>query len=123
MAPELIANRTYQPQVVDWYAFGVMVFMMYSGSAPFVRADLSDPHFCCIARGDMNKFWRAHSQGRKANFFSEEFKDLISNLLAYQPFQRLSAAEIVFHPFFTRGGIATQREVRIEMESRERSSQ
>ena len=100
MAPELLAGRTYQPQVADWYSFGVMLFMMYSGSAPFVQADLNDAHFACLARNDLNKFWKSHEQGRVAGFFTAEFKDLISLLLAYQPFQRLNGADIVFHPFF-----------------------
>jgi len=60
MAPELLANRNYQLQVVDWFALGVMIFMMYTGKAPFVKADLKDPYFNLIGRGDMNKFWKAH---------------------------------------------------------------
>ena len=124
MAPELQAGRTYQAQVADWYSFGVMLFMMYSGSAPFVKADLDDPHFNCIARNDLDKFWRSHEQGRKEGFFTPEFKDLISSLLAYQPFQRLSCADIVFHPFFTRdgsqnGAIANRSQVAKEMSKRE----
>jgi BR serine/threonine kinase len=106
MAPELLGNRPYQPQVVDWYAFGVILFMLGSGHAPFTKADLNDPHFFCIAKGDMKRFWLAHEQNMSEGF-SEEFKDLISSMLAYQPFQRLSAADIVFHPFFTNGGCAT----------------
>lgn len=101
MAPEILANRQYQPLVVDWFAFGVILFMLYSGCAPFVQANLNDPHFLCIARGDSIKFWKAHGHGKREGFFTAEFKDLISSLLAYQPFQRLSVADIVFHPFFT----------------------
>ena len=120
MAPELLAGRTYQPQVADWFSFGVMLFMMCSGSAPFVKADLSDPHFACLARNDLNKFWKSHEQGRASGFFPAEFKDLISHLLAYQPFQRLSGVDIVFHPFFiSEDDMATKSEVRREMEQRE----
>jgi len=120
MAPELLAGRTYQPMVADWFSFGVMLFMMYSGSAPFVKADLSDSHFACLARNDLNKFWRSHEQGRKAGFFPAEFKDLISMMLAYQPFQRLSGVDIVFHPFFqSEKEVATQSQVRRVMEQRE----
>lgn len=78
MAPELMAGRPYQPQVVDWFALGVMLFMMYSGSAPFVKADLSDAFFNCIARNDLDRFWRAHEKAHEPGFFTPEFKDLIS---------------------------------------------
>lgn len=119
MAPEVLSNISYQPQVADWFAFGVMLFMMYTGSAPFNRADFSDPFFYCIARGDLDKFWRAHMKHKPAGYFSEEFKDLISNLLAYQPYQRLSATEIVFHPFFaSQDGVATAQQVKNEMRRR-----
>lgn len=93
--------------------------MMYTGSAPFVKADLSDPYFNLIARGDMNKFWKAHMQGRPESFFSAEFKDLMGQMLAYQPFQRPSAADIVFHPFFNDNLIASKSQVRVEMQLRE----
>lgn len=36
MAPEIHMGVRYQPQTVDWFSFGVILFMMYSGRAPFV---------------------------------------------------------------------------------------
>lgn len=83
MAPELQMGVQYQPQTVDWYAFAVILFMLYSGRAPFVEATLSDPHFKLLAAHDSAKFWRAHSADKEDGFFSEDFKNLITQLLAY----------------------------------------
>ena len=62
------------------------MFMLYSGRAPFVEATLSDPHFKLLAAHDVVKFWRAHSADKPKGFYSENFMDLITQLLAYQPF-------------------------------------
>lgn len=78
MAPEIQMGCDYQPQTVDWYAFAVILFMLYSGRAPFVEATLNDPHFKLIASHNTAKFWRAHAVGRETDFFSEDFKDLIT---------------------------------------------
>ena len=86
MAPEIQLGVQYQPQTVDVYAFAVILFMLYSGRAPFVEATLSDPHFKLLAGHDVEKFWRAHSVDRENGFFSEDFKNLITQMLSYQPF-------------------------------------
>ena len=86
MAPEIQMGVQYQPQTVDWYAFAVILFMLYSGRAPFVEATLNDPHFKLLAAHDVDRFWRAHSADKEPGFFSEDFKNLITQLLAYQPF-------------------------------------
>lgn len=82
MAPEILMKRPYQPAVVDLFALGVVMFMLYSGSAPFEQASYDDPHYRLLALNEQSTFWKAHEQGRPKGFFSEDFKNLISNMLA-----------------------------------------
>ena len=68
-----------------------------------------------------NVFWAAH----EAHFgapFSPEFKDLMTQMLAYQPYLRLNLVEVLMHPFFKQGGatapMATKDETKAEMQVR-----
>lgn len=79
--------------------------MMYTGTSPFELADIHDPFYQLLALNRQADFFVAHEQGQsKPGLFSPEFKDLISGLLAFQPYMRPAMAEVVGHPFFTDGG-------------------
>lgn len=62
-------------------------------------------------------FWKTHSRNKPEGFFSEEFKDLITNMLQVMPHQRLSLAEIVGHPWM-QGPIAEVADVQQEFSQR-----
>lgn len=49
-----------------------------------------------------------------SNFFTQSFKDLIQGMLAYDPAQRFTIAQIKEHPWYT-GTVPTEEEVRAEM--------
>ena len=38
MAPEILSHQPYQGQVVDLFALGVILFILYSGHPPFEMA-------------------------------------------------------------------------------------
>ena len=45
-------------------------------------------------------FWEAHLKFKdNKNFYSEEFKSMINSLLAFDPTQRMSLAELKMHPW------------------------
>ena len=50
MVPEMKLSGSYQPYMCDLFSLGIITFMMYSGHAPFSRADLEDPHFLQLAK-------------------------------------------------------------------------
>lgn len=100
MAPEILMGIQYNPQTVDLFALGVIFFMLYTGRAPFVEASQTDPHFKLLAMNDTEGFWRAHGTGMEPGFFTDDFKNLITQMLAYQPFYRLSMVDVIYHPFF-----------------------
>jgi len=118
MAPEIHLRVPYQGQVVDLFAIGVIIFVMHAGRFPFKEATQKDAYYKYICRREFTKFWSLHEKNLPAGTFSLEFKDLITNMLAFQPFQRLTLADIVFHEWFTNAEPINQSEVIIEMTKR-----
>ena len=101
MAPEIHLRQSYQGQLVDLFALGVIIFMLYSGSKPFTKATERDPLYKLITENRSHLFWKAHEQSKPRGFFSDDFKDLMNSMLAFQPYERLSIAEIVGHPWLS----------------------
>lgn len=62
-------------------------------------------------------FWKVHSNDKPTGFFSEEFKNLFDSMVANDPSERLSIAEVVGHPWM-QGEVATEEEAREEMAKR-----
>ena len=100
MAPEVHMKTGYQGQVVDLFALGVSLFILYAGFKPFETATFDDPHYKLLAQYKSQQFWQAHEQGMPRGFFSQSFKDLITVMLSFQPYQRLTMADLVAHPWF-----------------------
>lgn len=83
MAPEIISRQPYQGQVVDLFALATILFIMRAGNPPFIQASEDDSYYQLLASNRTDLFWRAHlqSSNKDADYFSEEFKDLISSML------------------------------------------
>lgn len=110
MAPEILEGQTYQGHVVDLFAAGVILFTIHAGHPPFNAALQKDSYYKLLAMNRADLFWKTHSRNKPENFFSDEFKDLITNMLQVMPHQRLSLAEIVGHPWM-QGNIAEASDV------------
>jgi serine/threonine protein kinase len=119
MAPELITKQTYQGHCVDLFALGIILFILYSGHPPFNQAHPNDPHYKLLATNRADLFWHQHSNsgGKPKGFFSEEFKDLITNMLQLRPEARPSLADCVGHAWM-QGPIASAESVRSEFNNR-----
>lgn len=77
---------------VDWWAFGVFLYEILTGVAPFVGATRNELYEC-ILKGKV----------RYPDYLSDKAKDIIKNLLAHNPENRLGAKgtdEVKHHPFF-----------------------
>jgi len=70
-----------------------------------------------IATNRADLFWKSHSKNKAENFYSESFKDLITNMLQTMANQRLSMADIIGHPWML-GKIADANQVRQEFANR-----
>jgi len=117
MAPEIIMKEPYQGHVADLFALGIILFIMYAGHPPFNQAHPADPHYKLIATNRADLFWKYHSNRKPAGFFTDEFKDLMTNMLQLMANQRLSMTDIVGHPWMS-GTVATPETVRAEFATR-----
>jgi serine/threonine protein kinase len=103
---------------VDLFAIAIILFILYTGHPPFNCANPQrDPHYQLLAQGKADLFWHQHSKSKPAGFFSEEFKDLITNMLQLNPNARLSLADCVGHAWM-QGPIASAEQVRKEFAKR-----
>ena len=120
MAPEILAKQPYQGQVVDLFALGVILFILYSGHPPFSMANEEDNYYKLLATNRSDLFWKAHSnpQRKPEGFYSEEFKDLLTCMLQFHPHQRLCVADIIGHPWLASGNVSSTEEVRSEFATR-----
>ena len=82
MSPEILLNMPYQPLMADIFALGVIIFVMYTGFYPFESARIDDKHYKYVFEFNMNRFWKKHEKYYGAPL-NEDFKDLMSNMLAY----------------------------------------
>lgn len=99
------------------FALGVILFILYSGHPPFEKASDDDTYYKLIATNRSDLFWRGHSSRKASGFYSEEFKDLITNMLQLHPHQRLSIADIIGHQWM-KGEISSQQEIQDEFTKR-----
>ena len=120
MAPEILSRQPYQGQVVDLFALGVILFILYSGHPPFSMANEEDNYYKLLATNRSDLFWKAHSnpQRKPEGFYTEDFKDLITCMLQFHPHQRLCIADIIGHSWLASGGVASADEVRAEFAQR-----
>ena len=81
MAPEILIKEPYQGHEVDLFALGIILFILYSGHPPFRCAKINDPHYKLIADNRADLFWEYHSANKPPGFYSDSFKDLITNML------------------------------------------
>lgn len=98
MAPEIINGSQYSA-VVDWWAFGILIFEMLYGVTPFKGKDNCGT--CKAIRNCHLNFMHHTPCGEK---LSSKVKKLIKELVVFEPEKRLGfnggATDIKDHPFF-----------------------
>mmetsp|Transcript_11062 Transcript_11062/g.10986 ORF Transcript_11062/g.10986 Transcript_11062/m.10986 type:complete len:127 (-) Transcript_11062:383-763(-) len=93
MAPEVLAKQEYDCRQHDLYAAAIVLFILATEHPPFTTADPEDQYFKRICSEEWPEFWRVHQECE----LSESFKDLLSQMLAYDPNKRLTLAQIKKH--------------------------
>lgn len=84
MAPE-IQSKQYVGTKVDIFSAGVILFIMYTGTPPFEKTTPTDSYYRLIKEKNYVTFWNAHSKRKPFGFYTEEFKDLFTQMVAYNP--------------------------------------
>ncbi|KAL4355029.1 hypothetical protein GQ457_06G003660 [Hibiscus cannabinus] len=100
VAPEVL-KKNYGPEADVWTA-GVMLYILLSGVPPF-WAETQQGIFDAVLRGyiDFNSDpWP---------LISDSAKDLIRKMLCSQPSERLTAHEVLCHPWICENGVAPDR--------------
>lgn len=57
MAPEIHAKLPYSGSSVDLFASAIILFIMFSGTPPFTKADPKDPYYKLICTNRNDTFW------------------------------------------------------------------
>ncbi|KAI4267565.1 MAG: hypothetical protein LQ337_008289 [Flavoplaca oasis] len=91
-APELLQAKQYTGPEVDIWSFGIVLYVLVCGKVPFDDQSMPQLH-AKIKKGVVDyPAWLSH-----------ECKHLISRMLVTDPKQRVSLAEILHHPWLTKG--------------------
>lgn len=120
-SPELYMDQEYSPRGVDLYASGMVLFIMKTGVSPFDFPSEMDPLYRYIAADNFKKFWKKHSKklNDELDIFDDEFKDLITGILKYNPEDRITMEEMLAHPWM-QGETATSEELKEELSTRKK---
>lgn len=88
-SPELLLKTPYYGVCNDIFSLGVIMFVVVTGAMPFRLAVFNDMFYSFIMKGDYDGFWR------KRNIkLSQNFMVLFNSMVAFDPVQRPSLAEI-----------------------------
>ena len=98
MAPEIKEGKTYDGRATDIFSAGVILFIIVLGIFPFSEAKKDEYYYKLIYEGKLEKYWKKTG----GENLSEDFKDLVLKMLAYNPAKRPTIDEIKKHPYMTR---------------------
>jgi len=118
-APEVKAGYCPDLRAADIYAAAVLLFILVTGYPPyteFARGYGSDYEaYYKLMRSDIGKFWEIHAKHKKnPNFYSEDFKDLVSWMLSEDPANRPNIEDIVNTPWY-QGATLKEEDYQAEM--------
>ncbi|KAL5545665.1 hypothetical protein UlMin_005352 [Ulmus minor] len=100
VAPEVL-RRCYGPEADIWSA-GVILYILLSGVPPF-WAEAEDEIFKKVLHGDLN------FKSDPWPSVSESAKDLVKKMLVRDPKKRLTAHEVLCHPWIQMDGVALDK--------------
>ena len=88
-------TKGFNAMLNDIFSLGVLLFVITIGEFPFLVSNFSDERYKNIINGSYNSFWKYYDHIE----ISDEFKDLIVNLINNNPSKRLSLDEVIDHPW------------------------
>lgn len=79
--PEMEAGN-YTGLAADMFAAGVVLFIMFNGTPPFLSTKPNDRIYQLIKTKNFAKFWALHEKNKPKDHFPDAFKRLINSLLS-----------------------------------------
>ena len=79
---------------------------MVAAHPPFGAAIARDGYYKFIGGNRPDMFWKCMSKGKIAGYFSEDFKDLVQNMLAVK--NRFNMEQIKAHKWYTNKDLPTE---------------
>jgi len=79
MAPEIKEGKEYDGRQTDIFSLGVVLFIVVRGIFPFKEARKDEYFYNMIVNGKIDQYFKKI----KGQHFSDDFKDLIIKMLAY----------------------------------------
>ncbi|XVF40746.1 hypothetical protein PTKIN_Ptkin01aG0140000 [Pterospermum kingtungense] len=101
-APEVL-RRSYGKEIDVWSA-GVILYILLSGVPPF-WAETEKGIFDAITEGELD------FESQPWPSISESAKDLVRKMLTMDPKKRLTAAQVLEHPWMREGGEASDKPI------------
>jgi len=98
-APEVKSRLCGNLRAADIYSAAVVLFILITGHPPYLEIsngeDSEFDPFYRLLRKNVNRFWEVHSKHKKnPNFYNEEFKDLVTWMLAEESRERPTIEDI-----------------------------
>ncbi|KAA8499057.1 Serine/threonine-protein kinase gad8 [Porphyridium purpureum] len=109
-APEILSGKGHGTPV-DWWALGILAFIMMTGKPPFGGSDRAEL-YAAIEKAEIDLESNPKAQG-----WDPITKDFIQGLLTKNPAKRLGSGgvqDVISHPFFR--GIDWEALLRMELE-------
>lgn len=121
MTPELFAKSTHSPVKDDLFALGYLLFILVARHPPFFTASINDEHYKLLKDNKVLDYWRAIDSAHTANWCSDDFKHLITLMLAFDMTVRPSVSEVRAHPWML-AEVPAENEVINEFEMRQKGA-
>ena len=97
--PEMWEIGKYTGVEADIFSLGVLLFNLISTKCGFGKATNNDPYYSLIINGNYIQYFDIFKNVINVEL-SENFKDLYTKMIAYEPKNRPTIEEILAHPWF-----------------------
>uniref|UniRef100_A0A7S2U0D7 Protein kinase domain-containing protein n=1 Tax=Lotharella oceanica TaxID=641309 RepID=A0A7S2U0D7_9EUKA len=99
-APEIIMGQSYSTQADIW-SLGVTLFILFVGYPPYEKPCCNDYWWhALVCKRDFKSFLEGHLKLAKDLEIPPFLCDLLSKMLHWNPFQRITTSQIMQHPWF-----------------------